>query len=296
MKQNKNIGNKRRWKEGIYDPKPIYYVYEWRNKESGHVFYVGKGTGGRYKTKAPSKRNRFFIRYVNAHDCEPMIIKNGLTEKEAFDLEKETIAEYRLLSQCECNFEDGGGDSGSARLFGEMNPMWHKTHTKETREKLREANLGGRNAGKNNSQYGIKLRDRMSPEQYKEWKIAHHNAQLGSKNIKSTMIIATDHDGRELAFGTIKEFIEFLVGHEIQTDSQIDNHYRSKIKVATKRNKKINGYSIRKVSKGNDVPSLREKEGATTRETAGKAGEGSIVGTSEMASRSAKQLRNELKK
>lgn len=59
------------------------------------------------------------------------------------------------------------------------------------------------------------------------------------------------------------------------------------------KNRKID---ISLMSKGNDVPSLREKEGATTRETAGKAGEGSIVGASEMASRSAKQLRNELKK
>lgn len=136
----------------------------------------------------------------------------------------------------------------------------------------------------------------MSPKQYEKWKIAHHNAQIGSKNVKSTTVIATDHDGKEPTFGTIKEFVEFLVGHEIQTDSQIDNHYRSKIRVAIKRNKEINGYLIRKVSKGNDVPSLRKKEGATTRETAGKAGKGSIVGASEMASRSAKQLRNELKK
>ena len=47
---------------------------------------------------------------------------------------------------------------------------------------------------------------------------------------------------------------------------------------------------------GNDVPSPREGEGATTRETAGGAGEGSTVGASEMTSRSAKQLSDELKK
>nr|DAR19801.1 MAG TPA: hypothetical protein [Bacteriophage sp.] len=44
------------------------------------------------------------------------------------------------------------------------------------------------------------------------------------------------------------------------------------------------------------MPSLREEEGATTRETAGSAGEGSTVGASEMAPRSAKQLNDELKK
>lgn len=116
MEQNKNIGNKRRWKEGVYDPKPIYYVYGWRDKENGHIFYVGKGTGDRYKTKAPSKRNRFFIRYVNAHDCEPSIIKNGLTEKEAFGLEKETIAKYRLSSQ-----------SWRKKRWEKQFPVWNKT-------------------------------------------------------------------------------------------------------------------------------------------------------------------------
>jgi len=65
---------------------------------------------------------------------------------------------------------------------------------------------------------------------------------------------------------------------------------------AIKRNKRVDGYLIRKIPKGNDVPSLRKEEGATTRETAGKAGEGSTVGASEMTSRSAKQLGNELKK
>ena len=296
MEHNKTIGNKKRWKAGEYDTSPVYYVYEWKNVENGHVFYVGKGKGDRYKTKAPSKRNRFFVRYVNSHECEPSIIKDGLTEKEAFDLEKATIAEYRKSSQCECNFEDGGGDSGSARLFGELNPMWHRTHTKEAREKMREANLGGRNAGKNNAQYGIKLRDRMTQEQYDNWKIAHHNAQAGSKNVKAVALIATNEDGVELRFNCIKEFIEFLVGDTVETDSKIDNHYRSKIKVAVKRNKRVNGYLIRKIPKGNDVPSLREGEGATTRETAGGAGEGSTVGASEMTSRSAKQLSDELKK
>lgn len=47
---------------------------------------------------------------------------------------------------------------------------------------------------------------------------------------------------------------------------------------------------------GNDVPSPGDGEGATTRETAAESGEGSTVGASEMASRSAKQLGNELKK
>lgn len=136
----------------------------------------------------------------------------------------------------------------------------------------------------------------MTQEQYDNWKMAHHNAQAGSKNVKAAALIATNEDGVELRFDCIKEFIEFLVGDTVETDSKIDNHYRSKIKVAARRNKRVDGYLIRKIPKGNDVPSPREGEGATTRETAGNTGEGSTVGASETSPRSAKQLRDELKK
>ena len=40
----------------------MYYVYEWYVKETGEIFYVGKGTKNRYKVK---KHNRFFNDFIN---------------------------------------------------------------------------------------------------------------------------------------------------------------------------------------------------------------------------------------
>lgn len=66
--------------------------------------------------------------------------------------------------------------------------MYGKTHTEEARAKIREANLGGRNAGKNNSQYGIKLRDRMSEEQYLKWIERHRELYQGAGNPKARKV------------------------------------------------------------------------------------------------------------
>ena len=40
----------------------MFYVYEWFVKESGEVFYVGKGTKNRYKVK---KHNKFFNDFIS---------------------------------------------------------------------------------------------------------------------------------------------------------------------------------------------------------------------------------------
>lgn len=83
-----------------------YYVYEWFIVDTNEVFYVGKGSGDRYRTR---KRDLIgFNEKVNAFNCDSRIIKNGLTEQEAFDLEIETIAYYRNRGVKLLNILDGG--------------------------------------------------------------------------------------------------------------------------------------------------------------------------------------------
>ena len=89
-----------------FDTEPRYYVYAWYIKDTDEVFYIGKGTGKRYLTR--KRENSYFMKMLNSHDCEPRIIKNHLTEKEAFELEKEMIAYYRTQNCRLTNVLDGG--------------------------------------------------------------------------------------------------------------------------------------------------------------------------------------------
>ena len=89
-----------------------FYVYEWFIVETEEVFYIGKGKGKRYKSL---RRNKFFKDIYNCHNCDVRIIKDNLSEKDAFELEikmikdyKQNFPHYRITNQT-----DGGeGTSG----------------------------------------------------------------------------------------------------------------------------------------------------------------------------------------
>ena len=146
----------------------IYYVYEWFNEENGEIFYVGKGCGDRYRQTAKSKRNRYFCRYIQKHQqCKSRIIKAGLTEQEALELEHQIILEYRAKGYPLTNFDEGGRNGG--RCVGAANGMYGKTHTPEAIAKIKEANSNGKNAKENNSQWHVSPRERMDEATYKRW-------------------------------------------------------------------------------------------------------------------------------
>lgn len=88
----------------------MYYVYEWFNTETDEVFYVGKGKGNRYKNV--KQRSDYFKNYHSKYNCDVRIIKNKLTEENAFELEIEKINHYRNINQAQCNFADGGEKFG----------------------------------------------------------------------------------------------------------------------------------------------------------------------------------------
>lgn len=84
-----------------------YYVYLHRKKTDGSVFYVGKGK----KYRAWSKRRTLhWKRVVNKHGLIVEIVKDGLSEEDAFGLEKKIISELKVEL---INITDGGeGKSG----------------------------------------------------------------------------------------------------------------------------------------------------------------------------------------
>lgn len=91
------------------------YVYELVDPRDGAVFYVGKGTGKRawqhqreaYTGQGSNKAKRDRILDVNTAGLEIVvrIVKEGMTDLDAFDLERSMIAEKRAVLT---NVADGG--------------------------------------------------------------------------------------------------------------------------------------------------------------------------------------------
>lgn len=93
----------------------MFYIYEWYIVETNHIFYVGKGTGLRYKVK---KRNDSFNNTLNKYKCDVKIIEYFENEEDAFRAEKELISKYKKQGQCECNL-DFGGNGGVSGIWTE---------------------------------------------------------------------------------------------------------------------------------------------------------------------------------
>ena len=138
------------------DTNKIYYVYAWYYKDTGEVFYVGKGKNDRYiETR---NRNQYFKNIISKNEvCVKKLFEN-LSESEAFDLEIKTIKQYKQFGEYKANFHEGGrgGNTGnynnperSRRLsefaktrVGDKNPNWGHRWTLEQRKHLSELNKG----------------------------------------------------------------------------------------------------------------------------------------------------------
>ena len=157
-----------------------FYVYEWFNLDTGYVFYVGKGKDERYKSLR--NRNKYFLNYYNKHPCKSRIIQSDLSEDAAYALEKETIAKYRELGQCNTNIADGG--AGGIRLFGELNPMYGRTWWDENTpvEKIEKWKKKVVHCGKDNPMFGVSPKERMSEHTYRIWKEKLYRRKLGKSN------------------------------------------------------------------------------------------------------------------
>lgn len=96
-----------------FDKTRKYYVYIWFIAETFEIIYVGKGTGNRYKTK--KRENSYFTKMVQTHNCESMILLDGLTEEEAFHYERLLISVCRDKYPRLTNILDGGEQPPSAK-------------------------------------------------------------------------------------------------------------------------------------------------------------------------------------
>ena len=89
----------------------IFYVYLHRRKTDNKVFYVGKGKNRR--AWCTDKRNKHWNNVVDKHGFNVDIVFEGLSEQEAFQIEKDTILEMKYFGCDLTNMTDGGeGSSG----------------------------------------------------------------------------------------------------------------------------------------------------------------------------------------
>lgn len=98
----------------VFVPLPVmdetgFYVYT-HARPDGSVFYVGKGRGRRARDFSPSRRTLHHRNIVEKYglDAILVIVIPCETEQEAFDLERETIAECRAKGVKLINLTDGG--------------------------------------------------------------------------------------------------------------------------------------------------------------------------------------------
>jgi hypothetical protein len=149
------------------DPRRFYVYAYLRSKDSERgakysPYYIGKGSGNRCYGKSGRPANRpKDISYI-------VTVQEGLTEEEAFSLERYCIALYGRLdikTGVLRNRTDGGegrsgyvaseetrrrmSHKGPANALwgrtGELSPRWGTFHTEETRRKISKGKKGERN-------------------------------------------------------------------------------------------------------------------------------------------------------
>lgn len=190
-----------------------YYVYEHIRLDNNTCFYIGKGHGKRCNNKS---RNEHHDRIVNKVGMKVKIIKDNLSEDEAYQLERELICHYvfdlkygiDIIGYNNNPNENGhltnhtfGGDGSygmvhseewceqhSIDMIGKNNPMYGvnlwNTYSNEKKKEIREK-LSKLNAKENNPMYGISPKERMDTETYDRWlteRVARLKSQTGSNN------------------------------------------------------------------------------------------------------------------
>lgn len=163
-----------------------FYVYMYTNPLTMTPFYVGKGRNDRAyshlnstreRDKNPHKRN--ILNKLLSLEVDPIIefIGEGLTEREAFDLEKYTIArfgrEHGNPSGPLVNCTDGGEGSTGFRMTQESRDKMSIARTglvpsQESRIKISKANKGKKKSDETKLKISMAKRGKKMPESFKE--------------------------------------------------------------------------------------------------------------------------------
>lgn len=125
----------------------MFYVYLHIRKDTGAPFYVGKGYGNRCIHR--DRVNNHWKNIVNKYDFDVILLEQNLSEDDAFKYEIYWIKRIGRLSDNTgplVNITSGGdGTSGrtwSGSRIGEQNPMYGRTQSDETKQKIAKTKKG----------------------------------------------------------------------------------------------------------------------------------------------------------
>lgn len=132
----------------------MFYIYFHINKESGEIFYVGKGSGKRAYVK--SHRSIYWKRIVAKYGYEIVIKEDFLTEKESAEREIywiSLIGRKDLGNGSLINFTDGG-EGTTGRLVDEKTRLAVAlSNATRPKSKVQSSIVGSRYKGKFGSQH-----------------------------------------------------------------------------------------------------------------------------------------------
>ncbi len=116
----------------------LFYVYEYYIISTNTVFYVGKGTGNRYKSIW--NRTDSFKKIIEEHprDYNVRIVKYFKDENDAFSFENELITFYRDEKKINLCNKDYGGLGGVAGVWTEEKREYQSIHNPMKAEEQRE--------------------------------------------------------------------------------------------------------------------------------------------------------------
>ena len=207
-----------------------FYVYGYVRLDKNTYFYIGKGTGRRYK-KIDS-RSDHFKNIINKTNCAVEILYDNLSEAEAFLLEEQTIEDLVFNEGYSIEISGWKRDKEKHlvnRTFGGEGASGYK-HTKEALDKMSKAAKSRPNVNKgkqrtqtikNKISNNAKLNDNYG------MKGKHHTIESKIKMSESKKGIKKGPMPEE----TKRKISETKIGHEveIQTRQKISNTLKGKM-------------------------------------------------------------------
>jgi hypothetical protein len=182
-----------------------FYVYVHRKKSDCSPFYVGKGHGRRAWETSEKRRSSHWTNTAKKHGVFVEIYQDGLTEDEAFAVEKRLIAELKSLGANLVNQTDGGEGTSGLKM------------TEEKKAILRAALVGHKfNLGR---KYSPEIRQKMSEGQKRAYELGRRASFEGRTHSPMTkQLLSNKLKGRKFSDETKEKMRQARLGKKLSED------------------------------------------------------------------------------